>query len=92
MHYHGCSSVNHQSSDGCDCPQVLVIVIVAFATSPRASALDNGLGLSGPAMGWSSWNHFGGNGSHGNGRLGAQILKEICDAMVSSGLRDAGYR
>ena len=55
-------------------------------------ALDNGLGRHGPAMGWSSWNHFGGNGSHGNGRLGAQILMEITDAMVSSGLRDAGYQ
>ena len=43
-------------------------------------------------MGWSSWNHFGGNGSHGNGRLGATMLMEICDAMVSSGLRDAGYK
>ena len=39
----------------------------------------------------SSWNHFGGNGSHGNGRLGATMLQEIADAMVSSGLRDAGY-
>lgn len=38
----------------------------------------------------SSWNHFGGNGSHGNGRLGAAMLQEIADAMVSSGLRDAG--
>ena len=38
----------------------------------------------------SSWNHFGGNGSHGNGRLGATMLQEIADAMVSSGLRDAG--
>ena len=41
---------------------------------------------------WSSWNHFGGNGSHGNGRLGAAMLREIADAMVSSGLADAGYR
>ena len=40
----------------------------------------------------SSWNHFGGNGSHGNGRLGAAMLMEIADAMVSSGLRDAGYK
>jgi alpha-galactosidase len=54
-------------------------------------ALDNGLGRSGPAMGFSSWNFFGGNGSHGHGRLNATTLTEITDAMVSNGLRDAGY-
>ena len=47
-------------------------------------ALDNGLGLKGPAMGWSSWNHF-------RDRISASLLREVADAMVSSGLRDAGY-
>lgn len=56
------------------------------------SALDNGLGLAGPAMGWSSWNHFGNNGSHCHCPLGAKGLMEIAAAMVESGLRDAGYR
>ena len=37
-------------------------------------------------------NHFGNNGSHGNGPLGAARLMRIADAMVRSGLRDAGYR
>ena len=57
-----------------------------------AVGLDNGLGLSGPAMGWSSWNHFGNNGSHCHCFLGASGLMEIADVFVSSGLRDAGYR
>ena len=70
---------------------LLALLFGSLKQAGRTVALDNGLGLSGPAMGWSSWNHFGGNGSHGNGRLGAATLMEICDAMVSSGLRDAGY-
>jgi alpha-galactosidase len=37
-----------------------------------------------PQMGWSSWNKFQGN-------INEAIIKEMADAMVSSGLRDAGY-
>ena len=37
-----------------------------------------------PQMGWSSWNKFQGN-------IDEDIIKSIADAMVSSGLRDAGY-
>ena len=37
-----------------------------------------------PQMGWSSWNKFQGN-------INEDIIKGIADAMVSSGLRDAGY-
>ena len=37
-----------------------------------------------PQMGWSSWNKFQGN-------INEDIIKEIADAMVSSGLRDVGY-
>ena len=72
---------------------LLALVAANVATIvPRGAALDNGLGLSGAAMGWSSWNHFGNNGSHCHCRLGASGLMEIADAMVSSGLRDAGWR
>ena len=45
-------------------------------------ALDNGIQL--PAMGWSSWNHFGGSVSDA-------LLRECADAIVSSGLAAAGY-
>ena len=37
-----------------------------------------------PPMGWNSWNKFGCNVSE-------KLIKEIADAMVSSGMRDAGY-
>lgn len=37
-----------------------------------------------PQMGWSTWNKFQGN-------ISEEIIKGIADAMVESGLRDAGY-
>ena len=37
-----------------------------------------------PQMGWSSWNKFQGN-------INEEIIVGIADALVSSGLRDAGY-
>jgi alpha-galactosidase len=49
----------------------------------EASALENGLALT-PPMGWSSWNCFGGD-------IDEWKIKEIADAIVSSGMRDAGY-
>jgi len=48
-----------------------------------ATALDNGFVL--PGLYWSTWNHFGGS-------IGDTLLRECADAIVSSGLRDAGYR
>ena len=47
------------------------------------------LGLSaqveGPTMGWSSWNTFSVN-------ISENIIKGQADAMVSQGLKDAGYQ
>ncbi len=37
-----------------------------------------------PPMGWNSWNAF-------EAKIDEQIIKQIADAMVSSGMRDAGY-
>ena len=37
-----------------------------------------------PPMGWNSWNTFGEN-------ISEALIKETADAMVSTGLRDAGY-
>ena len=42
-----------------------------------------GLALT-PPMGWNSWNTFQGN-------INEKMVKEMADAMVSSGMRDAGY-
>ena len=46
--------------------------------------LDNGLART-PPMGWNSWNHFGCD-------VSAQLIREMADAMVASGMRDAGYQ
>jgi alpha-galactosidase len=43
----------------------------------------NGLAKT-PPMGWNSWNLFA-------GRVDDQTVRSIADAMVSSGMRDAGY-
>ncbi len=37
-----------------------------------------------PPMGWNSWNHFGQN-------INEKLIMEIADAMVSSGMKDAGF-
>jgi alpha-galactosidase len=37
-----------------------------------------------PPMGWNSWNHFA-------GRVTDADVRAAADAMVSSGMRDAGY-
>jgi alpha-galactosidase len=42
-----------------------------------------GLALT-PPMGWNSWNHFA-------CEVSEDLIKEIADAMVSSGMKDAGY-
>jgi alpha-galactosidase len=47
------------------------------------AALNNGLAKT-PPMGWNSWNIF-------NGNIDETKIKQIADAMVSSGMRDAGY-
>ncbi|HEY4900115.1 MAG TPA: glycoside hydrolase family 27 protein [Terriglobales bacterium] len=43
----------------------------------------NGLAKT-PPMGWNSWNLFA-------GRVDDKIVREMADALVSSGMRDAGY-
>lgn len=50
--------------------------------TPVPSAMDN-LAPT-PPMGWNSWNPFGKNVSE-------KLIRETADAMVSSGLKDAGF-
>jgi alpha-galactosidase len=47
------------------------------------SVPDNGLART-PPMGWNSWNLF-------QGKINDRTVREIADAMVKSGMRDAGY-
>jgi alpha-galactosidase len=58
----------------------------AFPTYPLPALRDlpdNGLART-PPMGWNSWNKFAVN-------IDDKTVREIADALVSSGLRDAGY-
>ncbi|HEU5403169.1 MAG TPA: glycoside hydrolase family 27 protein [Terriglobales bacterium] len=51
---------------------------------PLHPVRGNGLART-PPMGWNSWNYF-------KSRVDDQVVREIADAMVSSGMRDAGYQ
>jgi alpha-galactosidase len=55
-----------------------------LAAAGQLAALDNGLART-PPMGWNSWNKFGCNVSE-------DLIKQAADAMVSSGMKDAGYQ
>jgi len=56
----------------------MALSCLAQTTSPSA-----GLALT-PPMGWNSWNHFARN-------VTQKDIEAAADAMVSSGMRDAGY-
>lgn len=49
-----------------------------------ALALENGVART-PPMGWNSWNSFGCN-------INENLIRQTADAIVSSGMRDAGYQ
>lgn len=57
---------------------VAVMMICIFALTLPAQAVQK------PAMGWNSYNRFGNT-------INESTTKQIADAMVSSGMRDAGY-
>lgn len=64
------------------------LVLFAMATftvvlSPQLQGQSSGLAMT-PPMGWNSWNHF-----HRN--VTDAVIRAQADAMVSSGMRDAGY-
>ena len=54
-----------------------------FRLLPARDLPANGLAKT-PPMGWNSWNLFA-------ERVDDKIVREMADAMVSSGMRDAGY-
>jgi alpha-galactosidase len=59
-----------------------VCAFLFFADCARAA--DDALART-PPMGWNSWNKFACNVSE-------QLIREAADAMVSSGMKDAGYQ
>src|SRR3954451_14457898 len=62
----------------------LVAAALALALPGSAAAVSDGLART-PPMGWSSWNHFG-------CAIDERTVRETADALVRSGMRDAGYR
>jgi alpha-galactosidase len=54
------------------------------AASSAQSDVSKGLALT-PPMGWNSWNKFGCNVSD-------ELVRGMADAMVKSGMKDAGYQ
>jgi alpha-galactosidase len=61
----------------------IALVSLAFFVPGTAPAQQNGLAAS-PPMGWNSWNHF-------QGKVDDATIRAQAEAMVSSGMRDAGY-
>lgn len=61
---------------------ILACVLVSCQTSSRA--LDNGLART-PPMGWNSWATYQLN-------INESLIRATADALVSSGMRDAGYQ
>jgi alpha-galactosidase len=75
-------------------PLVILGIAIAFSffalvpraqnPAPRSHAADDGLALT-PPMGWYPWNEFGQEPQN------EKLIKEIVDALVSSGMKEAGY-
>jgi alpha-galactosidase len=59
------------------------VFLLAGALAMPARALDNGLART-PPMGWNSWNSF-------HCDVSAALVEATADAMVASGMKDAGY-
>ncbi|MDT5148944.1 MAG: alpha-galactosidase, partial [Mycobacterium sp.] len=67
------------------CVTAVATVLTGCAAPRDAASQDQGRSLPlTPPMGWNSWNP--------GTDLTEQTVKDTIDAMVSSGMRDAGYR
>jgi alpha-galactosidase len=63
--------------------EMKALVFTPTILPPHRIVPENGLAKT-PPMGWSSWNKFA-------DKIDDTSVRQIADAMVSSGLRDAGY-
>jgi len=63
---------------------LLPIALLCLGATAARAPLENGLART-PPMGWNSWNHFGCDVSD-------RLIRDTADAMVASGMRDAGHR
>jgi alpha-galactosidase len=63
---------------------ISVFLILGSALFAQESSPSANLALT-PPMGWNSWNKFGCN-------VSAEMIRGMADAMVKSGMKDAGYQ
>jgi len=63
---------------------IALFAVILLCPAPILFAQDTAL-ASTPPMGWNSWNKFGCNVSE-------DLIRQIADAMVKSGMKDAGYQ
>jgi alpha-galactosidase len=63
--------------------KIILFCITLHAINILTAQKIKGLALT-PPMGWNSWNTFATN-------INAQLVKDIADNMVNSGMKDAGY-
>ena len=66
----------------------VLMVVVSSAACAQGGSADSAQAVDvarTPPMGWNSWNKFACD-------INEQLVREVADAMVSTGLRDAGYR
>jgi len=63
---------------------LLTLVILAAPLCAQGASPSARLALT-PPMGWNSWNKFGCNVSD-------ELIRGMADAMVNSGMKDAGYQ
>ena len=62
---------------------MLAAIMLCAVSLTNAYPPDNGLART-PPMGWNSWNKFACD-------VNEQLIREMADAMVTSGMKDAGY-
>ncbi len=63
--------------------KTLILAALALVAGSASAQKYEGLALT-PQMGWNSWNKFA-------DKVNEDVIKETADALVRTGLRDAGY-
>ena len=64
---------------------IAVLSLVFVAASVQSAGAQSKVTAATPPMGWNSWNKFGCNVSD-------KLIREMADAVASSGMKDAGYQ
>src|SRR5207248_6880033 len=61
-----------------------VCCVAAVLVAGTVMALGQAELVPTPPMGWNSWNHY-------HGKIDDATIRAMADALVSTGMRDAGY-